>query len=194
VAYEDGEPVDIPDEKRAKFRTKNNRVVLDGGGVLPDVKSEDAHEPGVLTALKEENYILKFLNNYTNKVDSIASPESYKFNDFATFQSFLTTNNFKYNGGGGEEIDKLLEHASNQGLSDQTEQSIKSIKSSIASEAADDLTQYKDEIIREIENQIVTRYHFQRGKIQQSLNTDIEIQQAIDLLKDNAKYNSILKG
>ena len=33
VEYQDGEPVDIPDEQRSKFKTRNGRVVLDGGGV-----------------------------------------------------------------------------------------------------------------------------------------------------------------
>ncbi|MCB0640654.1 MAG: PDZ domain-containing protein, partial [Phaeodactylibacter sp.] len=37
VEYQDGEPVHIADDKRAKFRTRNGRVVLDGGGVKPDV-------------------------------------------------------------------------------------------------------------------------------------------------------------
>ena len=42
VEYEDGEPVDIADDKRAVFETRNGRKVLDGGGVAPDIKRSGA--------------------------------------------------------------------------------------------------------------------------------------------------------
>ena len=57
-----------------------------------------------------------------------------------------------------------------------------------------DLTKYKAEIIDLIEKEIVSRYHYQRGKIQIGLRNDVEIVEAVKLLNDLPKYNSLLGG
>ena len=39
---------------------------------------------------------------------------------------------------------------------------------------------------------MVTRYYFQSGKAKQKLNGDSEVQEAIALLNDPARYNKLL--
>jgi len=69
VAYENGEPKDIPDSERAIFHTKNGRPVLDGGGIIPDVKLVPAKDPEIIEALKEQDMVFKYVNDYvTNSV------------------------------------------------------------------------------------------------------------------------------
>ena len=51
---------------------------------------------------------------------------------------------------------------------------------------------YKEEITKEIEVQIVTRFYFQSGKAKQKLNGDSEVQEAIALLNDKERYNELL--
>jgi carboxyl-terminal processing protease len=55
VEYANGDPVDIPDSKRSKFKTKNGRTVLDGGGVTPDVKIEKPVLSNLMKALHEKD-------------------------------------------------------------------------------------------------------------------------------------------
>ncbi|MCI5083427.1 MAG: S41 family peptidase, partial [Saprospiraceae bacterium] len=61
VEYEDGEPVDIPDERRSKFKTQNGRTVLDGGGVKPDVTVKKPSDAGVIKSLIDQNLIFDFV-------------------------------------------------------------------------------------------------------------------------------------
>ena len=56
------------------------------------------------------------------------------------------------------------------------------------------LVQYKELIVKNIEKEIIPRYYLQKGKIEKSLQVDQEIQDAISVLDDQAKYRSILNG
>ena len=68
------------------------------------------------------------------------------------------------------------------------------MKAKIKEEKKNDLEQYKEAIINEIEKEIVSRYYFQKGKIQMGLKNDQEIKDAISILKKKKKYNDLLKN
>ena len=57
-----------------------------------------------------------------------------------------------------------------------------------------DLDKFKDEITLLLENEIVSRYYYQDGRIAQSLSSDPEIQGAINIIQDKTKYKDILAG
>jgi carboxyl-terminal processing protease len=56
------------------------------------------------------------------------------------------------------------------------------------------LERNKAKIIREIENEIVGRYFFQRGKVRKNLKNDPEVEEAVKLLNELPRYNAILAG
>jgi carboxyl-terminal processing protease len=94
VEYENGEPVDIPEEKRARFQTRNGRTVLDGGGVKPDVVVELPYEAAVVKALKDQFLLFKYVNEYTIGIDSINNLKDFQFDDWAGFKQFLVKKKF----------------------------------------------------------------------------------------------------
>jgi carboxyl-terminal processing protease len=56
------------------------------------------------------------------------------------------------------------------------------------------MARYKDRILHEIEQEIVGRYYYQRGKVRKNLVNDPEVKSAISLLNDRTRYNAILSG
>ena len=56
-----------------------------------------------------------------------------------------------------------------------------------------DLQIFKDELIEILSEEIVSRYYYQKGRIQKSFEYDNDIKKAISLLGDNDEYNKILK-
>jgi carboxyl-terminal processing protease len=56
------------------------------------------------------------------------------------------------------------------------------------------LEQHQEAIINEIEREIVSRYYYQKGKIQMGLKNDQEIKDAISILRDQKRYNDLLKN
>jgi len=190
VAYEDGEPKDIPDNQREVFKTKNGRPVLDGGGVTPDVKLAPFVPAEVLQALEEENLIFKYVDEYIGKTGETPEMISLNFDDYKGFEQYLNSMNFSYNTKVEKTLAQLVEQTENQ--SDLISE-VASIKSKIQSEKSDDIQQYQSDITKFIEIELAKRYHFQEGKAYQRLKNDPEIEAAIELLGQTSKYNAILK-
>ena len=190
--YQDGEPVDIPDSLRAVFYTENGRPVLDGGGVKPDVALEDSEKAPVMKALINQFMLFNFANEYTLGVDSIGSPKSYRFTEYEKFKTYMKGQDFTYT----NEAEKLLQKIKKMPIAENevAAMKIKELQSSLTAQKENELDKYKVEITRLIEEDIVARYHFQNGKIQQRLDTDPELDAAIKLLKDKTRYGSLLKG
>ena len=56
-----------------------------------------------------------------------------------------------------------------------------------------DLDRYKKEVKGLITSEIVKRYYYRKGEVQQSLRDDNVLQKAIDVLKDKKLYDDTLK-
>jgi len=56
-SYHNGEPVDVPDEEREEFKTRNGRTVRDGGGLKPDIYLPKDDVPVVINELKKQHVI-----------------------------------------------------------------------------------------------------------------------------------------
>lgn len=187
VKYENGEPVDIPDAERSKFKTANGRVVLDGGGVTPDVKLPAKEQSEYTKALVSENIIFKYVNEYTSRFDSVAAPGEFRFTDYEEFKSFVAASGFDFD----SEMEKKIEELDKETDSKMSAE-FATLKSKLDNMQADDIDEFQEEITKEIEMQIIARYYYQAGKAKQKLNGDSEIQEAIKLLNDPARYNKIL--
>lgn len=191
VEYEDGEPKDIADDKRAKFKTKNGREVLDGGGVTPDIKIEKKAQPEILQALIDQNIIFKYVTDFKLKNDSIVAAVDFKFNDYDGFKAYVASSGFEYE----LKNEKLLKEM-NENNTDEAAgviEKINDLQNQLSISKKDDLDEYKDLIIKAIEQDIISRYYFQKGKVQQRLHNDNEVVEAVNVLRDPARYSSLLK-
>jgi carboxyl-terminal processing protease len=193
VEYANGEPVDIPDNKRSKFKTKNGRTVLDGGGVAPDIKLPEAKLSTLTKALQSQHMIFLYVNEYVKKNDSLKSVENFNFTKYNEFLEFLKSKKFDFKSEGEIELENLTKIAAgNQDLNAISSTEIQSLSSKIKDLKSKAFTLYKDEIITEIENEIVSRYFYEKGKTQHKLKKDSEIVEAINTLEDKKKYQSLL--
>ncbi len=190
VAYEDGKPIDIADEKRSKFKTRNGREVLDGGGVAPDVKLEAHKNSEFSQALLDDYIIFRYVNNYVNTRDSISGPLEYKFDDYDGFVAFAKDQNFIFESKGEKLLKELQESAG--GKNSDISSELGSLDTKLKAYYKNSFDNNRAEISDLIEEEIVGRYFFEEGRVQRKLNNDQEIQEAIKLLGDKARYSSIL--
>lgn len=191
VAYENGEPKDIPDDKRAIFYTANGRPVLDGGGVTPDVKLEKTEEVEIIETLKKGYHIFDFATQYSLNKDSIEAPESFQFTDYNAFTSYLEKKEFTFVSKAEKELSEFETEAKEADLTVST--GIESLYAAVKAETADDLVEYKEAIIDVIEKEIISRYYFQSGTAKLNVANDKEIEETATLLEDTARYNELLK-
>lgn len=191
VEYENGEPKDIPDSQRSKFKTRNGRTVMDGGGVTPDVKLPARKVSAVTQALIDQHIIFDYVNNFCQHKEKIDTIGVFKFTDFAGFAEYLKKRNFQYETETEKYLNKAkesMDETSDKTMSDE----IVKLKQKISAAKSDELQASKMQISEEIEKEIVSRYYFQKGKVQLTLDKDPEVKEAISILKDSNRYKKIL--
>lgn len=191
VAYENGEPKDIPDGEREVFYTRNKRPVLDGGGVTPDVKLEVADQPDILTSLQQDHWIFKYANIYVSQQPAQEDFDSFNFDNYGDFQDFLTQSKFSFQTKEEKSLDELKAEIDEKSK-DQMQAHLNSLTDIIQKEKADDLTEHQALIADAIEAELAKRYFLQEGKTRQMLKDDPEVDTAIALLRDTAQYSQLL--
>lgn len=190
VEYKDGEPVDIPDEKRSRFKTVGGREVLDGGGVTPDVIMEKEKRSEFTTGLVENHMIFKFVNEYVQSIDSIKDAKAYAFDDagYSQFVNFVKKSGYTHTSILDKELTKLEEDSKYEGYKEKLKDFRKGLK--LSSDKG--LQENKAQIMKLIEQELVARFLYRSGMAANRLNGDQEVVEAVKILKDKSRYNKIL--
>ena len=190
VQYKNGVPVEIPDAQRAPFKTKGGRTVLDGGGIKPDILLPTDSASTYVNALLDQNVIFDYVTEWAIAHPTIDSIETFDFTDWDAFTQFLSQRNFSYESKSEHKLAELRKMADKEQFG--LDADLKALESKIQAEKKSDLTRNKARIIHEIEQEIVGRYFFQRGKVRKKLKNDPEVQAAVQLLNDPVRYKSLL--
>ncbi len=191
VEYEDGEPLDIPDDQRAKFKTRAGRTVLDGGGVAPDIRVEKASDEGVIKALVDEFILFDYVTEWTLDHPTIDSVASFKFNDWPNFMQYLEERAFSYESESEKLLLRALEQSREEGLT--VDKEIAQLSAKIDATQRNVIEEARDELIDLIEKEIAARYYYKVGATRMGLRNDQEIKEAIKILSDRGGYEKILK-
>ncbi len=192
VQYKNGEPVDIPESERARFKTRGGRTVLDGGGVKPDVLLPVDSATGIVKALLEQNIIFDYVTEWALKNPTIDSIETFQFQNWDAFSAFVQNRRFTYVSDSEKKLQELK--ALNAKETYLSETDLTSLETKIQEAKNGELERNKARIIHEIEQEIVGRFFFQRGKVRKKLKNDPDVEAAVQLLNDSARYEQILSG
>ena len=194
VEYANGEPMNIPDSKRSKFKTRSGRTVLDGGGITPDVKLPKPTIGLVTQQLIKQGIIFDYCNEFVKKNTDSLDLSIFSFAKFDDFASYVKKKDFKYAIEGEKQLDSLIAiTSSNPTLSALLKLETSSLKTKIENYKQQEIAGHKTEIIHEIEKEIASRYDFQEGRTKMGLKRDDEVAKAIALLNDSNEYKSLLK-
>ena len=186
--YKNGNPYNIPDSLRAKFYTKNGREVLGGGGVTPDIVLKEGGEKELLEALRKQFIIFKYVNEYYANHKTLDDPEQFTFTDFEGFKQFVKKSNFAFETKDERLMTKLIDKTNDEVLKGK----LVSLRNELANAKQTELDRHKDKVIKSVQEEIVSRYHFQKGMVMNKLQHDEAIDQAVAIMKDESKYNRLL--
>jgi len=192
VEYADGTPINIPDSLRTPFKTRNGRKVLDGGGVKPDLYLDKTESERILGSLNKKHLIFDYVTQYCLKHETIAEVKDFHFDEFDDFIAYLDQKEFAYD----TESEKLLTQLKDKAVAEKYNTLLatdfSTIEQKIKQAKKDDLYEFKGAIVDQIEKEIAARYYFEGGKIQIGLRNDSEVQEAIGLINNPAKYKQLL--
>jgi carboxyl-terminal processing protease len=193
----DGESAQAIDETQVTyFKTKNGRKVRDARGVDPDVEIEEPSFSRLTITLLLENVIFDFATKFAHQNESIASADKFRVTQeiYAEFKKFVEAKKITYTTESEEILTKLLESGEKEQLftqnSPEYQQLLKIVKASLER----DLDKYRDEIVELLEDEIVSRYYFQKGRVINSFKNDKALVEAIAIVQNPSAYKKILSG
>lgn len=193
---EDGSVGKIADSLSTEFRTKNNRKVYDGGGITPDLVTESEVSSKILLSLFRERLFFDYATEYRLKNENILSAKDFKITDekFLDFKNFLSDKEYEYETDTEKAYKKLKKVAEEENYFEPMKNNFDLLVTKIDDAKSDDLEKNKDFVKEILANEIVSRYYYQKGRIQSSLNYDKDILEAITVLSDSTKYKQILSN
>ncbi|MEZ5104213.1 MAG: S41 family peptidase [Draconibacterium sp.] len=189
---EDGSVGTIPDSLITEFTTKKGRKVYDGGGIVPDVKIDPDQLSSLSVEMIQKFMIFDFATKYSNENESIPQPEDFKITDniYNEFKAFVKENKFEYVSASKDEFDDLVKSAKRDKYYQLAEKEFDALKAKLVPNLDTDLNIYKDEISELLEDEIVSRYYYQKGAIRAAINEDKGIEKAIEELKSSNAYSA----
>jgi len=192
----DGSVPVIPDSLIRSFKTKGGRTVYDGGGINPDLVTKPPQFSNVALSLYGKFLIFDFATKYTRENPTIDSASIFEINDsiYNDFLHFISGKDYSYSTRSERALEQLKEAALNENYFDAVREEYDHLKIQIDNDKKEDLKKYKEQVKELLRLEIVTRYYYQKGKIQASIKNDPELSDAIATIKDKEKYPAILTG
>jgi len=191
----DGSVGKVPDSLKQTFTTKNGRQVMSGGGVDADVNIEDEELSKLAIALYTKNYLFDYATQYAKQHSTIAPAGAFSLTDaeFNAFSKWLEGKDYSYKSETEVALDSLKNIATREKYFDAMKGEFATLQNKVAHDKQQDLLKYKDEIKRLLENEIISRYYFLRGRIEHGLRTDNDLAKAINLINQPTQYQALLQ-
>lgn len=191
----------IPDSLTRAFSTKNGRTVRDGGGIKPDVEVQPDSLPNIAyylsaSGIDSTEVLLDYEIDYIAKHPTIAPASEFAISDadYEDFKRRVVASGFTYDPESEKALASLKKIVQFEGYYEDAKTEFDALEKKLKHDIARDLDRNKSVIKRLIEADIVAAYYFQAGSIENSLRYDNQVQEAMRLIKDKARYDDILKG
>ena len=187
----------IPDSLINTFKTRNGRPVYDGGGIVPDVSLPPVKYSGLANILLSKYLIFDFATEYKKSVPQISEAASFRITDgiYKEFIDFLKDKDYDdYTNQAEKSLDELKKQAEKEQFFASISTEYQALRNKVLHNKTQDLERFRDEISTLLRDEIVTRYYYQKGRIESSLAGDPEILKAREILRDEKTYTGNLNG
>ncbi len=191
---EDGSVASIPDSLKNAFKTTNGRTVYDGGGIEPDlyVAQDDVHP--VAQTLFQQGYIFDFSTQFVHNRNIQPDPKSFTLTpeEYQQFVSWMKGKKYSYESVIDKQLSRLGEEAKRERYYAELKTQLDQVKSRVEESKKNELMLYKDQIKALLEEDIIARYHYERGVIEVSFKYDQDIKKSTEVLTNTSQYKKML--
>ena len=178
------------------YQTKSGRTVFNGDGVFPDIFVEPLKYSPITIALLTKNLFFNYANAY--KRANKTSPDTKTFQlsdaDYAQFVSSLADKDYSYTSRTEKLLADLYLEAEKENKSAAVKTDLEALRTKMLSAKKTDFITHKIEIKKVLETQIISRYYYEKGKVEQAFQYDKEIAKAKSLFSNQLQIFAILRG
>jgi len=192
----DGTVVKVADSSMHEFKTRDGRSVYDGSGIYPDIFIKPDHFANITQALVSKLLVFDYATLYRNTHNNIPDVRSFHLTDadFNDFVKYLSNKNYTYTSAAEKLMNNLKTEAIKEKGFDALKPQYDALQAKMTETKKNDLQQNKDEIKQVLENEIVSRYYYEKGRYETNFKYDKDVAQAIKTMRDKGQLAAILNG
>ena len=190
----DGSIARTPDSLTNVFHTAAGREVRDGGGIRPDIEVKMDKTPNILFYLVNDDQIFDYATQYVIQHPTIPEVKDFQLTDadYADFKAMLKRRNFTYDRQSEEVLKKLKEFAEFEGYMENAKDEFAALEKKLQHNLDLELDRFAKDIKPLIAEEIVKRYYFEKGAVQETLKDDADLKKALEMLQQPEEYKKVL--
>ena len=190
----DGSIARTPDSLTNVFHTAAGREVRDGGGIRPDIEVKMDKTPNIVFYLVNDDMIFDYATQYVIKHPTIAKVEDFQLTDadYADFKEMLKKRNFSYDRQSEAMLKKLKEMADFEGYMENASEEFSALEKKLQHNLDLELDRFSKDLKPLIAEEILKRYYFEKGAVQESLKDDADLKKALEILQNSEEYKKVL--
>lgn len=190
-----GEVKSVPDSLIREFTTSAGRKVYDGGGIIPDIRTE----PEYISRFAVTLYALGFVEDFVDGYMRRHAGEPFDLKGFALdsatyddFVAFMKDKKVPYESETRRALKSLRKAAEGERYT-ELDKRLEELEAEVRDDTQTNLETYRQEISETLENEIILRYAYSQGVIEHSLPGDGEVQRAVEVLSSPDEYRRITR-
>ena len=190
----DGSIARTPDSLTNVFHTEAGREVRDGGGIRPDIEVKMEKTPNILFYLVNDDMIFDYATQYVIQHPAIAEVKDFQLTDadYADFKAMMKKRNFTYDRQSEAMLKNLKEMAEFEGYMEGAAEEFAALEKKLQHNLDLELDRFAKDIKPLIAEEIVKRYYFEKGAVQESLKDDPDLKKALEVLQQPEEYKKLL--
>lgn len=190
----DGSAGVVPDSLTKVFHTAGGREVRDGGGIKPDVEVKPDSLPTIVSELVSSDEFFDCVTNFCLAHPTIPPVGEFRLSDedYAAFADSIGASGFEAGKPAKELLKVLRDVIRREGYQEATRAELDALEAKLTYDVRADLMRFRKEVEPYLYDEIVHRYYYQKGGVQQQLLDDPCIERALQVLSDKDEYKKIL--
>lgn len=189
----DGKTSKVPDSLTNVFHTIGGREVRDGGGIKPDIEIKHDTMANVVFYLSNDDVLTDWGTKYQQSHATIAPIEEFVITDadFEDLRAMAKESGFKYDRLSESRLKDLRKVAEFEGYYEDAKEEFEALEKKLEHNLDREFDRFKKDIKEVMAQEVVKRYYYQSGQLQEALKADEDLQKAIEVLGSD-EYDRIL--
>lgn len=192
----DGSAGQVPDSLINEFKTSRGRSVYDGSGIHPDIETSHKTYSNISISLASKGLLFDYATTYKATHPIIPSARSFQLSDteYDDFVAFLAGKEYDYTTRSEKLLQEMKAATEKEKYFESVKDEYEAMQAKIKHDKQNDLVKHKQEIKELLEDEIVSRYYYERGRTEASFDEDTDITEALKVLGSHKEYAAILNG
>ena len=177
------------------FHTAHGREVLEGGGIMPDLKIEPRELKRITYNIMRDHWDFDFATRYVAQHQDIPGPSEFEVTDtiFNEFKAFINADKFEYDKVCEQQLATLRKTATTEGyMNDSTTAAFDRLESLLKHDLDHDLDLHREDISYLLSQEIMDRLYYQRGQVECSIRNDETLDKAKAMFDNPGEYQRLL--